>query len=151
MLKEMNKHIWNGMMFFQNLSEETLVKLSITIEKKLAHPEEIVYSRGNDLEILVFNGGGFGYSFNNGNSANNGRIMQHFDVSSNQYQIATLDFLFKNKVKYDIKCTDYSVVYKLSTDQLIKILNNQSYDSEYFFMIKDKDKFLLNEFELAEC
>jgi len=54
--------------------------------------------------------------------------------------------LFKNKLKYDIKCIDYSVVYKLSTDQLIKILNNHSYDSEYFFMIKDKDKFLLNEF-----
>jgi hypothetical protein len=78
----MNRHIWNGMMFFQNLSEETLVKLSITIEKKLAHPEEIVYTRGNDIDILVFNGGGFGYSYNNGNSSNNGNIMEHFTVGS---------------------------------------------------------------------
>ncbi len=99
----------------------------------------------------MFNGGGFGYAFNNGHSGNNGRIMQHFDVPSNKYRIATLDFLFKNKLEFDIKCTDYSVVYRLSTEQLIKILNNHSYDAEYFFMIKDKDKFLPNEFELTDC
>jgi hypothetical protein len=33
------------------------------------------------MEILLFNGGGFGYSFNNGNSVNNGRIMQHFPLN----------------------------------------------------------------------
>lgn len=99
----------------------------------------------------MFNGGSFGYSFNNGHSANNGRIMQKFVVPSNKYQIATLDFLFKNQLKHDIKCTDYSVVYKVSMEQLIRILKHHSYDSEYFFMIKDKDKFLPNEYELVEC
>lgn len=28
LLKEMNKNIWNGMMFFRNLSEKTLLELS---------------------------------------------------------------------------------------------------------------------------
>jgi hypothetical protein len=82
LLKQMNRHIWNGMKFFQNLSEDSLLKLSIAIEKKLAHPEEIVHHKDDNINILVFNGGGFGYAFNRGNSSNNGKIMQHVKVSS---------------------------------------------------------------------
>ena len=72
--------------------------------------------------------------------------MQHFKVQTNDYQIASLDFLFENKLNFDIKCTDYCVFYKISTEELIRVLKCNSYDSEYFFMIKDKDKFILNEF-----
>lgn len=45
LLTEMNRHIWNGMKFFQNLSEETLSKLSQSIEKKIAHPEEFIHTK----------------------------------------------------------------------------------------------------------
>ncbi len=72
--------------------------------------------------------------------------MQSFNVELNKFQMASMDFLLGNRLKYDIKCTDYSVIYRLSTEQLAKILNGNSYDSEYFSMIKDKDKFLLNEY-----
>ena len=44
--QEMNRKIWNGMTFFQNLSENTLLDLSRKIEKKLTHPDEVVYSSG---------------------------------------------------------------------------------------------------------
>ena len=110
-----------------------------------------MYERGNNIDILVFNEGGFGYSYNNGNSLNNGRVMQHFKVESKDYQVASLDFLFENKLSFDIKSTDYCIFYKISTDDFIKILKNCSYDLEYYFMVKDKDKFILNEFELCEC
>ncbi len=34
------------MMFFRNLSEQTLLTLSVLIEKKLAHPDEVIYKKG---------------------------------------------------------------------------------------------------------
>lgn len=72
--------------------------------------------RGNDIDVLVFNGGGFGYAYNNGNSIHNGKIMQYFGVSNDEYKIASLEFMFGKKLKYDIKCTDYALIYKISTE-----------------------------------
>jgi hypothetical protein len=42
----------------------------------LAHPDEIVYKRDTEIDLIIFNKGGFGYSYNNGNSPKNGTIIQ---------------------------------------------------------------------------
>lgn len=49
-------------------------------------------------------------------------------------------------MNYDIKCIDYIIFYKISLESFLSILHNHPYDYEYYFMIKEKDKFLLNEF-----
>ena len=77
---------------------------------------------------MVFNEGSFGYAYNNGNSINKGNVMQFFKVNSKDNQVASLDFLFENKLTFDIKSTDYCIFYKISVDDFIKILKNCSYD-----------------------
>jgi hypothetical protein len=65
--------------------------------------------------------------------------------------IASLDFLLDRPLSYDIKCIDYTIFYKVSLKSFLSILENYPYDYEYYFMIKEKDKFLLNEFEIEKC
>jgi len=47
---------------------------------------------------------------------------------------------------YDIKCLDYSLFYTISFDKFLSIMKQSEYDYEYYFMVKDKDKYLINEF-----
>lgn len=82
-MKDMNKNIWNGMIFFRNISEKTLMELSKHLEKKLTHPEEVVYTRGHEVDVMIFNNGTFGLAYNNGNSLSNGRIIQKYLVKKN--------------------------------------------------------------------
>ena len=49
-------------------------------------------------------------------------------------------------MNYDIKCIDYMIFYKITLKSFLSILQNNTYDYEYYFMIKEKDKYLLNEF-----
>lgn len=58
----------------------------------------------------------------------------------------SLDFLFNSFFPFNVKCLDYTVMYKMNQKALIQVLKDNPYDYEYFCMMKDKDKLLLNEF-----
>lgn len=95
---------------------------------------------------MIFNNGIFGLAYNNGSLKTNGQIIQKYNVKSDEFRIASLDFLLARPLNYDIKCVDYTIFYKVGLKPFLTILKNYPYDYEYYFMIKEKDKFLLNEF-----
>jgi hypothetical protein len=43
------------------------------------------------------------------------------------------------------------MLYSINMENLVKVLKKSQYDYEYFSMVKDKDKYLINEFELIKC
>lgn len=100
---------------------------------------------------MIFNNGTLGLATNNGSSKTNGQIIQEYFIKSNEFRIASLDFLLDRPMNYDIKCIDYMIFYKVTLKSFLSILQNNTYDYEYYFMIKEKDKFLLNEFEIEKC
>ena len=100
---------------------------------------------------MIFNNGKFGLAYNNGSLKTNGQIIQTYTVKADEFRIASLDFLLDQPLNYDIKCIDYTIFYKVGLKAFLSILENYPYDYEYYFMIKEKDKFLLNEFEIEKC
>lgn len=83
LLKDSHRNIWQDIIFFKNLSENMLKSLSVRIEKKLAHPEEIIYNAEEEVSLMILGKGGFGYAYRKGASHRNGRLVSKIDVPAN--------------------------------------------------------------------
>jgi hypothetical protein len=46
-------------------------------------------------------------------------MISKFIVPSDKYKIASLDFLRDGRLGYDIKCIDYTIIYKMEVNQLV--------------------------------
>lgn len=154
LLKECNKKIFTELLFLKNLSEKNQFELAVQIERKLTHPEEVLHHRKDPLDIMIFNSGTVAYTyFRNSDRAlySNGKIVQTHKTSKSEFKMLSLDFLFNSYFPFNVKCIDYTTVYKITTKALTEVLKGNPYDYEYFCMTKDKDKLLVNEFEIYEC
>ena len=72
-----------------------------------------------------------------------GKQIQSIKLDKNQYKLLSFDFLFNKEMKYDIKCLDYCVIYKMSKEELCKIIQNNPYNYQYYCATRDKDKYNL--------
>lgn len=77
--------------------------------------------------------------------------MQSIPLSKDDFKLLSFKFLFHKEMNYDIKCEDYCVIYKLSSEDLRNIIEGNPYNYQYYCMMKDKDKNDPSEFETLNC
>ena len=61
MILQSNKPVFKGLPFFKNLSERMIVKIANKITKKLTHPEEFIYEKGQLLDVIILKDGSYDF------------------------------------------------------------------------------------------
>lgn len=62
-----------------------------------------------------------------------------------------LEFLTRKRPNYEIKSLEYSVIYHLEYEKLIKNLKESQMDYHHFCFLRDKDRTNIDEFEVYPC
>ena len=65
LLKQSNKRIFKNLFFFDKLTFKTLFQLAEIIEVKIAYPEELIFSVGQEKNFMILREGEVGYFTNN--------------------------------------------------------------------------------------
>ena len=67
--------------------------------------------------------------------------MQSIKIDQNNYKLLSLNFIYNKILNYDIKCEDYSVIYQMNRDGFRELIESNSYNYQYYCMLKDQDKY----------
>jgi len=79
-------------------------------------------------------------------------IIDKVKISSNDRPfILGLEFLTRKRPIYEIKSLEYSVIYRLSYDDLTNILRESQMDYLLFCLLRDKNRSIPDEFEVYNC
>lgn len=100
---------------------------------------------------MITNNGIISLCFHRPGLRSHGKIFQKLKLEEKNYQLLSLYFILNKSLKYDIKATEYSVIYRISKEALEKILKTNPYNYQYFLMLREKDKFNRSEFEVFKC
>jgi len=96
--------------------------MAIQIERKLTHPEEVIHTRKDQLDVLIFNAGEVAYTYyrpSNRALYSNGKIVQKHTIQHDEFKLLSLDFLFNAFFPFNVKCIDYTIVYKMTQKALV--------------------------------
>jgi hypothetical protein len=94
------------------------LELAFKVERKLTHPEEIIINFKKVPDIIIANGGAISLHANSLGYRIHGKKMQTIPIEKKKYKLLSFNFLFHKEMKYDIKCDDYCVIYKLTSEDL---------------------------------
>ena len=151
-LKESNRNIFQDLPFFGNLIDKTLYLFAEKIEMNISHPEQMLRSLDDDYNLLILREGVIGYTTKRRNCFFNDMVIDEVAVLERQRPfILGLEFLTLRRPNYEIKSLEYSMIYFLSYDGLISTIKESPMDYLHFCFIRDKNKCVLDEFEVLLC
>lgn len=143
--------IFGDIPFFRSLPLSKLREISMKIEKKLTHPEEIVIQFNTVPDILIANNGRIALTMNRVGSSTHGKEIQAFDIGGDEYKMLSMYFFANKKVNYDVVCKKYTIIYSLKQEALQELLLTNPYCYELYCMNRDKDKCNENDLEIMSC
>jgi len=79
-------------------------------------------------------------------------VIDKVKISSNDRPfILGLEFLTRKRPLYETKSLEYSVIYRLSYDDMTNILRESQMDYLLFCLLRDKNRSIPDEFEVYSC
>lgn len=118
----------------------------------IAHPEEILQPVDDDYNLLILKGGEVGYMCHKMNSCLNDQVVNRIKRAEKDNPfLINLHFITKQRPNFEVKSLVYSIIYFLDYDKLIAILKDTQLDFEMYSFLKDKNKNVVDEFEVIPC
>jgi hypothetical protein len=82
----------------------------------------------------------------------NGLVVDQIAVGDGQAPfLLGMEFITLRRPTFEIKSMEYSIIYGLAYDRLIQSLRKSRGDYEYLCFLRDKSKYLVDEFEINLC
>jgi hypothetical protein len=126
--------------------------LAESIEVNITHPEELIVNTENYMNLKILKEGRMGYCCRKLGSAYNGHVIDQISVLEGESPfLLGVEFITHRKPNFEIKSMEYSVIYGLVYDRLIQSMRKSRGDYEYFCFLRDKSKYLVDEFEINKC
>lgn len=106
----------------------------------------------NFLSIKILKEGSVGYCVRKSGCDFNGRVVDIVTVDEGDSPfLIGLEFITNRRPNYEVKSLVYSITYSLGYEKLISSLRKSRGDYEYFCFMRDKNKHILDEFEILTC
>jgi potassium voltage-gated channel Eag-related subfamily H protein 5 len=146
-LKEANKSIFQKIFFFTNLADKAVQALAESIEVSITHPEELIINVETYMSLKILKEGRMGYCCRKLGSKYNGYVIDQISVAEGEAPfLLGVEFITHRRPTFEIKAMEYSIIYGLAYDRLIQSLRKSRGDYEYFCFLRDKSKYLVDEF-----
>ena len=149
--KETNIEIFKDLPFIKLISTRYLQELSIFVERKLAHPEEVILGFNKVPNIVIVQGGEISLNAHRNGYKLHGKPMQSVKLEQSEYKLLSFNFLLNKLMGYDIKCQDYCIVYEIAKEKFEEIIFHSSYNYQYYCIRRDRDNYNPNDFGTINC
>lgn len=121
----------------------------------ISHPQQILRRLDDEFNLLILRQGEVGFTSKRRNCNFNDFVIDRVKIKdsseSSKPFLLGLEFMTRRRPIYEVKSLEYSVIYQLEYEKLIKNLKESEMDYHHFCFLRDKDKTVIDEFEVFPC